>query len=222
MNSSCGTIYLVDRDKNFCQVTNYCLEQEGWNTTLFAQAEAAFQCIEDCPNLWILEVDGETGFDLMRAIKTATPQVPVLLMAQKEGLLDRVLGLELGCEDMVLKPFSPRELVLRIKRILTVNMAAENQKAVDSLQDYMVRWQERIVTDHDRTVSLTSKEFLLLECFYRNRGIALSREQILRHVWGEGYYGSDRVVDDLVRRMRRKLSRLRVETLYGYGYRLSV
>lgn len=222
METSRGMIYLVDKDEAFCRVTSYCLEQEGWRTQIFASADTAVEQVQDCPGLWIIEADNEGGFDLMRKVKAETQPVPVLLIAQRENLLDRVLSLELGCEDLVLKPFSPRELVLRIKRILADKTVAENRRAVDSLQDYMIKWQERIVMDHGQTVSLTSKEFLLLECFYWHKGLALSREQILRHVWGEGYYGSDRVVDDLVRRMRRKLSRLRVETLYGYGYRLSV
>ena len=222
MNSSHGNIYLVDEDDAFCQVAIYCLEQEGWRTTVFAAQDEPLAHAADCPGLWILDADSEGGFELLRAVKKAAPHIPVLLTAQKENLLDRVLGLELGCQDLVLKPFSPRELVLRIKRIFAQDAVAENKRAVDSLQDYMIRWQERVVLDQNRLVSLTSKEFLLLECFYRHKGMALSREQILRQVWGEGYYGSDRVVDDLVRRMRRKLSRLRVETLYGYGYRLSV
>ncbi len=222
VENSRGKIYLVDEDNSFCQVAAFCLEQEGWQVKSFAAQDSPQSYLNDHPKLWILDADSTIGFDMLRCVKKHTPNVPVLLTADRENLIDRALGLELGCQDMVLKPFSPREMVLRVKRILTNEPERDLLRSEDSLQDYVIHWQERVVLDGDQPVPLTSKEFLLLEYLYRYRGAALSREQILEQVWGEGYYGSERVVDDLVRRMRRKLGRLRVETLYGFGYRLSM
>ena len=136
--------------------------------------------------------------------------------------MDRTVGLEFGCDDFVVKPFSVRELVLRIRRIL--ERPQKTAKAYGNLvrmQDYLLDPNRRLVAWNNQYVDLTTKEFDLLMLFAQHKGMALSREQIIRFVWGENYFGSDRVVDDLIRRMRKKLKRLRVETLYGYGYRIT-
>ena len=116
--TSRGKIYLVDEDSSFCQMAAFCLEQEGWQLKSFTAHDGPQTHLHDHPKLWILDADSMIGFDMLRCVKKHTPNVPVLLTADRENLIDRALGLELGCEDMVLKPFSPREMVLRVKRIL--------------------------------------------------------------------------------------------------------
>lgn len=213
-------IYLMDEDASFSQVLAYCLEQEGWQVTCW-EAERPERGREAArPDLWVLDGDSPAGFHLMREIRRRDAAVPILLTLAKERVLDRVVGLELGCRDMVLKPFSPKELVLRIRRIFADAAPEEERTAERVLQNYRLRYGERTAVGPQGAVYLTNKEFSLLDCFARHKGMALSREQILHHVWGDGYFGSDRVVDDLVRRTRKKLTGLRVQTLYGYGYRV--
>jgi two-component system response regulator CssR len=178
--------------------------------------------VADRPNLWILDADGEEGFNLMRAVREDSSAVGIILTAERERIVDRVLGLELGCDDFVVKPFSPRELILRAKRVL--ERAEQTTKTLSHLiriQDYWLDLNRRVAVLDNQPVELTSKEFEALLLFARHRGMVLSRKQIIHHVWGADYFGSDRVVDDLIRRMRKKLEGLEVEAMYGYGYRIT-
>jgi two-component system response regulator CssR len=136
-----------------------------------------------------------------------------------------VVGLEMGSDDYISKPFLPRELVIRVKRILTrvygSSIAPFDSNQVVCIPPYIIDEQSRFVQKEDAScIDLTSKEFDLLLYLTKNRGQPLDREQIIGQVWGMDYFGSDRVVDDLVRRIRRKMPELRIETMYGYGYRM--
>lgn len=215
-------VYIVNSDETFGSVMAHCMEQEGWQVQVFADNSEPLSRVDDCPNLWILDADGEEWFKIMRKIKNGSNNVPVILTAEKEQIMNRVLGLEFGCEDFVVKPFLPREMILRIKRIFERTLLVEKQlqENIVKLQEFCLDSDNRVVTYYDQSVPLTAKEFSLLMLFCRHKGIALSREQIIRYVWGENYFGSDRVVDDLIRRMRKKIAKLKVETLYGYGYRI--
>lgn len=216
-------IYLLENNAAFRQVLMYCFEQEGWRVQSFGETDAPLARVRECPDLWILDADGEAGFRVMKAVKEQTADVPIILTSEKERIINRVLGLEFGCYDVVIKPFAPRELVLRVHRLI-LEHAKQSSLAIDrqmiKLQNYFIDLDQRVVSSDEGNFKLTSKEFELLYLLARNQGLALSREQIIRAIWGEGYYGSDRVVDDLMRRMRRKLKKLRVETLYGFGYRI--
>lgn len=216
-------VYLVDKDDMVRQLLRYYLEQEGWQVTaLEANEDLLMMKVADRPNLWILDADGEEGFKIMREIKKEPNDTKVILTAQREHIVDRVLGLELGCDDFVVKPFSPREIVLRAKRILDHNGQGQGKSGNNmiKLQEYWLDVDRRKAIHNNQQIELTTKEFELLLLFARHNGIVLSRQQIIRNVWGDDYFGSDRVVDDLVRRMRRKMQKIEVETLYGYGYRI--
>jgi two-component system response regulator CssR len=129
------------------------------------------------------------------------------------------MGLELGGDDYIGKS-SIRELVLRVKRLLQRAYPENNIKNLLEYNDYIIDFDRRIVKDNDEVINLTAKEYDLLTFLLKNKSKAFSRDQILDHVWGDEYFGSDRVVDDLMRRLRSKMTRLNVETIYGYGYRL--
>ena len=215
-------INLLDEDAAYSQVVAYCLEQEGWQVQCCSPEIKETWAQGDKPDVWVIDGDSAEGFQLMRELRHTESSVPVVLTMAKERVLDRVTALELGCHDLVLKPFSPKELVLRLRRILaSAKPNAKGEETERTLQSYRLCYKERSVIGELGPVYLTNKEFALLDCFAKHKGAALSREQILHHIWGESYFGSDRVVDDLVRRTRKKLYGLRVQTLYGYGYRVN-
>ena len=217
-------INLLDEDAAYSQVVAYCLEQEGWRVQCCSLDAREAWLYEEKPDAWVIDGDSPDGFRLMRELRRAENSVPIVLTMAKERLLDRVTALELGCQDLVMKPFSPKELVLRLRRVLAAvkpALSSSNKASERTLQAYRLCYEERSVVGELGAVYLTNKEFALMDCFAKNKGTALSREQILHHVWGDSYFGSDRVVDDLVRRTRKKLQGLRVQTLYGYGYRVN-
>lgn len=129
------------------------------------------------------------------------------------------MGLELGSDDYLAKPYSPRELILRVKAVLK---RRQQVSATDVLiyEPYEINLSKREIRFENEMIELTNKEFELLLFFLKNMNTAFAREEILKHVWGDNYYGSDRVVDDLLRRLRHKMPQLKIETIYGYGYRL--
>ncbi|SMC96217.1 response regulator transcription factor [Sporomusa malonica] len=215
-------VFLCENNETFAQMLTFYLEKEGWDVTIFSNDASSLLNVADCPNLWILDADGEEWVNIMRKIQKKSTQIPIILTSEHEKTINRVWGFELGCADFIVKPFMPKELVFRARKILNrceLGSASELTE-VARLQGYHLDLQRRIVLLDKLPVDLTSKEFELLCLFSRHKGIALSREQILKSVWGENYFGSDRVVDDLVRRVRRKLTDLEIDTVYGYGYRI--
>ena len=214
-------IYLVEDDENLNLVLTSYLENEGWQVSSLLNGEAAKKLIMDPPDLWILDImlPDIDGYELIREIKKDTPDVPVIFISARDADIDRVVGLELGGDDYLAKPFLPRELVIRAKNLL--NRLQPKLSIIDNLKPYVINHPSRIVSYMEDVIDLTSKEYNLLILFSENPNIALSRDQILNQVWGNDYFGSDRVVDDLVRRLRRKMPHLDVETIYGYGYRVN-
>ncbi|NLV88810.1 MAG: response regulator transcription factor [Tissierellia bacterium] len=214
-------IYLVEDDKNLNLVLSSYLEKEGWQVKSFFNGEEAMKNISNPPDLWVLDImlPDIDGYQLIKEIKNATPHIPVIFISARDADIDRVLGLELGSDDYLAKPFLPRELVIRARNLL--ERFNNKSYTIFNLPPYTINDSSRIVKLGDETIDLTSKEYDLLLYFAKNPNIALSREQILNHIWGDYYFGSDRVVDDLVRRLRKKVIELDIETIYGYGYRVN-
>lgn len=147
--------------------------------------------------------------------------MPVIFTSARDQDIDRIMGLELGSDDYISKPFSIRELMLRVKNLLNrVYAQNSNNENIVQYGDYRLDFDKRVVTLNDVNLNLTAKEYDLLLFLVKNKGKAFSRDQILDAVWGSEYFGSDRVVDDLMRRLRQKMPSLSVETIYGFGYRL--
>ncbi|MBM7702175.1 response regulator [Metabacillus iocasae] len=216
-------IYLVEDEKNLNEVLTLYLEKEGWNVTSFVTGEGARAAIHKQPHLWILDImlPDLDGYQLIREIK-AHSDVPVIFISARDADIDRVLGLEMGSDDYLAKPFLPRELVIRVQKLLTrVYGELDKKESPIILSPYTIEMEVRSVSDEHEQLDLTSKEFDLVLLFAKNQGQAFSREQILNRIWGEDYFGTDRVVDDLVRRLRKKMPHLRIETIYGYGYRMT-
>lgn len=128
------------------------------------------------------------------------------------------IGFRNGGDDYLIKPYSMKELVLRVNRIINRTYFKDLNKL--SYEKYLVNLNQRSVVKDDKSIKLTTIEFNLLELLLLNQNITLSRDTILEKVWGQDYFGSDRAVDDLVRRLRKKMPDLNLETIYGYGYRL--
>ncbi len=217
-------INLVEDDENLNKLLSSYLENEGWSVNAFLTGEGARKVINKLPHLWILDImlPDIDGYQLIKEIKNESSEVPVIFISARDADLDRITGLEKGSDDYLAKPFSPRELVIRVHKLLDrIYGEFENKDKLIQYNEYRVDLNKRVVYYFDTEVrDMTSLEFDLLVYLLRNKHQALSREQILDNIWGAGYYGRDRVVDDTIRRIRKKLPLLKLETLYGYGYRL--
>ncbi|MBM7605870.1 two-component system response regulator CssR [Metabacillus crassostreae] len=216
------TVYLVEDETNLNELLTMYLKNEGWSVSSFLTGEEARKLISQPPHLWILDImlPDIDGYQLIREIKAVTPEIPVIFISARDADIDRVLGLELGSDDYISKPFLPRELVIRVQKLLSRTYSEKEKHSLTSLPPYQIDEQVRLVYLNDKELTLTSKEFDLLQLFLHNQGQAFSREQILTSLWGDDYFGTDRVVDDLVRRLRKKMPDLKVETIYGFGYRM--
>jgi len=213
-------IYLVEDDKNLNLILSTYLKKEGWEVLSFFTGEEALNAINTPPDLWILDImlPDVDGYQIIKEIKYTTPHIPVIFISARDADIDRILGLELGSDDYLAKPFLPRELVIRTKKLL--ERVYKTPMEIINIPPYTIDEKSRRVKKEEEVINLTSKEFDLLAFFIKNRNQALSREQILKCLWGEDYFGTDRVVDDLVRRLRKKMPELNIETIYGYGYRM--
>lgn len=214
-------INVVEDEKDLNEVVRSYLEKEGYEVrSYYSYEEASAHLDDDDVHLWILDIMlGEnSGFDLIDQIKQKSPSTPVIFMSARDKDFDKIIGLEKGSDDYIAKPFYTKELVLRVNNIMRrVYQTGVNRLSVDG---YEIDENQRKVYFNDQEIDLTTKEFDLLLLFAKRQGIAFDREYILNEVWGEDYFGSDRVVDDTLRRLRKKMSDLNIHTIYGYGYRL--
>lgn len=214
------TIYLVEDEENLNHILTAYLKQEGWQIQSFFNGQSAREKIPDRPHLWVLDImlPDVDGFQLLKEIKAENEQTPVIFISARDADLDRIMGLEMGSDDYLAKPFLPRELVVRAGKLL--ERIYGKIEATFQYPPYVINEKKRTVIENGQLISLTSKEFDVLLLFIQNKGRAFSREEILELIWGIDYFGSDRVVDDLIRRLRKKLPQLHIETMYGFGYRL--
>ncbi len=165
-------------------------------------------------------LDDKSGFDLIDEIKIVSPEVPVIFMSARDQEFDRIIGLERGSDDYITKPFSPKELVLRVNAIIRRTYREDVSKRI-KVNTYEVDESSRMVYQNGNQIELTTKEFDLLLLFAQNQKTAFSREQIRAQVWKEdSYLVSDRVIDDTLRKLRKKLPDINISTIYGFGYRL--
>jgi two-component system response regulator CssR len=219
-------VYLVEDEENLNKVLTSYFQKEGWEVSSFLNGEALRPYMSVRPDLWVLDImlPDTDGFQLIREIKAIDPATPVIFISARDAELDRVIGLEMGSDDYLPKPFLPRELVIRarklLERIYESKRDLSGKNTVLQIGPYSIDEAKRSVSESSMYLDLTSKEFDMLMLFIHHQGQALSREQILQLVWGGEYFGTDRVVDDLIRRLRKKMPELKVETMYGYGYRM--
>jgi DNA-binding response OmpR family regulator len=225
VSTDLGTIVIVEDDPNISDLVDMYLRREGFRVIQATDGAGGLATIDrERPRLAILDVGlpGQMdGFELCRRVQ-ATKAVPVLMLTARDGEIDRVLGLELGADDYVTKPFSPRELVARVKAILRrVDGPAKDGPEVLTAGRVEVDTGRREARVDGQVVPLAAREFDLLQFLADNSGLALSRQQLLDGVWGAGWYGDERTVDVHVRQLRKKLGdALPLATVWGVGYRL--
>ena len=214
-------IYVVEDELDLANLVERYLINENYTVKTFGSGEDAMPFIGDNVDLWILDImlpGSINGYDLLRKIREVKPAMPVIYTSARDQDIDRVLGLELGSDDYIAKPYSLRELMLRVRNILSRKQASDIK--AQKVGPYLVDLEAHKVSLNNEEIILTSKEYDLLAMLLQNLGQAFSRGQILESVWGKEYFGSDRVVDDLMRRLRQKMPKLRIETVYGFGYRM--
>ena len=217
------TICYVEDEKDLSSLIKTYLEKAGYEVVCFSKGKDAIDYIGGRVDLWILDImleDDVNGYGIIKEIREKDKNIPVIFTSARDQDLDKILGLELGSDDYITKPFSPKELVLRVGNIIK---RVYSEKANDKIKYlcYDIDLDRRIVEKDNKEIKLTTLEFDLLLLFVNNIGKSFSREEILSSVWGNDYFGSDRVVDDLVRRLRKKMKKLNISTIYGYGYILS-
>lgn len=213
-------INVIDDEKQLNDLVRAYLEKEGYIVYSFYTYDEALLHCDDDVHLWIIDImlDRESGFELLNQIKEKKPEMPIVFMSARDQELDRIIGLEKGCDEYITKPFSTKEMVLRVQNIL--KRVYRNLPSLVEIDGYLIDEEKRKVIENDSEIELTTKEYELLVYFLKNKSLAISREQILSKVWEEFYYGSDRVVDDTLRRLRKKMPNLNIKTIYGFGYRL--
>jgi DNA-binding response OmpR family regulator len=220
------TVVVVEDDARIADLLDLYLREAGYRVLLAGTGERGLELIgQHRPVLAVLDIGlpGIDGFEVCRRIRQAS-ELPILFLTARDGEIDRVLGLELGADDYVTKPFSPRELVARVRAILRRGEAAARSAAPtvidvgDGIEVDLARREARVKGE---PVALATREFDLLAFLARNQGQALSRQQLLDGVWGVDWYGDERTVDVHVGQLRKKLGDdLPLATVWGIGYRL--
>lgn len=215
-------IVLVEDEKDLNSLIKTYLEKAGYEVVCFLNGEDAMNNTNMEAHLWILDImlgDDISGYDILKKIRETNEEIPVIFTSARDKDLDKIIGLELGSDDYITKPYSPKELVLRVNNIIKRVYSKDLQKLVYG--KYIIDVDKRCVYLNDEELNLTTLEFDLLYLLVTNKNKSFSRDDILNIVWGTDYFGTDRVVDDLVRRLRKKMPDIRLSTIYGYGYRLT-
>ena len=217
------TICLVEDEESLSNLIKLYLEKEGYKVIQLYNGQGALDYIGSKVNLWILDImlgDDVTGYDIIKEIRKKDENIPVIFTSARDKDIDKIIGLEMGSDDYLAKPYSPKELVLRVNKLIN-RIYKDNNNVLITYEPYEIDINKRVAKENNEEIKLTTLEFDLLVLLINNKNKTFSRDEILKGVWGEDYFGSDRAVDDLVRRLRKKMPKLNVSTVYGYGYRLS-
>jgi len=225
-------IYVVDDEQKIRELIKTYLLKEGFDVVDFADGISVFERFTiSPPDMLVMDImmPGMDGYSLCREIRK-TSDVPIIMVSAKDDEVDRIIGLELGSDDYISKPFSPRELVARVKTIFRrikdePPEKVEIQKNEIACRDIVVFPDERRVTRNNTDIDLTAKEYDFLVYLVKNKNKVFTREQLINSIWGYDFIGDTRAIDDLVKRVRKKLehesSTLEITTVWGYGYKIS-
>lgn len=219
-------ILVVDDEENIRELCRMYLDREGYRVAAAADGEQALRMIKDHqPALVILDLmlPGLDGFEVCRRTRQFS-DVPILMLTARDDDIDKIVGLEVGADDYLTKPFNPREMIARVKAILRRTGERPRQEGMPiQVGDVALDPSRREVSVAGQMVDLRAKEFDLLHAFLQNEGIVLTREKLLDQVWGYDYYGQTRTVDVHVAHIRKKLSgsdHVKIVTVTGVGYKL--
>jgi two-component system alkaline phosphatase synthesis response regulator PhoP len=221
-------ILVAEDDRDIAELIAHYIHKQGWTTHLAATGDEALAYVRRQPvDLVILDLmmPGLSGLEICRALRgeKATEAIPIIMVTARAEETDRIVGLEIGADDYLSKPFSPNELVARIRALMRRSKRGDSPIATLSFGSIVMDLSRHTVTDAGRDVKLTAKEFLLLQYLLEHRGRVLSRDLLLGDVWGYRYTGGTRTVDVHVRRLREKLPALveALVTVKQFGYKLA-
>jgi len=221
-------ILLVDDEVSIIQLAQLYLEREGFRVISANDGQAALDAVvRQNPALMVLDVmlPELDGFEVCRRLRADDSPVAILMLTARDDDIDKIVGLELGADDYLTKPFNPRELVARVKAILRRDVRVSQPASVAiHLGDLSIDPASREVSIGESPIDLRAKEFDLLYTLAENRGRVLSREKLLELAWGFDFYGQTRTVDVHIAHLRKKMgdSKVRIETVTGIGYKLAV
>lgn len=223
-------IFVIDDDVNIRQLIVRYLEKEGYKVSGFESADEVLDAFgHGAPDALVLDImmpGSMDGLDLCKKIRTFS-EVPIIFVSAKDEAVDRIIGLELGADDYLSKPFSPRELLVRLKiifrRIDPLTITTQ-ESTFYRVKDLRIDDSKRVCQVNDIELSLTNNEYMLLFYLVKNKNISFTRESLIQNIWGYDYVGESRMIDDLVKRLRKKLknagSAAEITTVWGYGYRI--
>ncbi|MCB2222908.1 MAG: response regulator transcription factor [Actinobacteria bacterium] len=219
-----GTVLLIEDEEAIADLVRMYFEQEGYRLVHAPDGESGLDALKDRnPRAVLLDLGlpGIDGIEVCRRIR-AQSDVPVIMLTARDAEVDKIVGLEIGADDYVTKPFSPRELVARVRAVLRRSEDAPRAPAVIEADGWEIDSGRREARPPEGDpVRPTAREFDLLWYLAENRGLVLSRSQILEAVWGYEYFGETRTVDVHVRQLRKKLDGIPIETVWGVGYRMT-
>jgi DNA-binding response OmpR family regulator len=234
MEASTKLIFVIDDDPTIRMIIERYLLQEGFRVMTFDSGNHVMEAFhEHKPNMLIMDImmPGINGYELCKKIR-AESDVPIIMVSAKDEEVDKIVGLELGSDDYLSKPFSPRELVARVKTVFrrasdTFNShdSEADSTEIKEFQDIKIILDERRVLCKEEEIPLTTKEYDLFSYLLIHQPKVFTREQLLNQVWGYDYIGDVRAIDDLVKRIRKKLTQansiVEIKTVWGYGYKIS-
>jgi len=221
------SILVVDDEKRIVEIVRAYLEREGYRVTAAYEGDTALEMARrEHPDLVVLDLmlPGVSGWDICRALRKES-NVPIIMLTARDDVTDRVVGLELGADDYVTKPFEPKELVSRVKAVLRRSGAARPSSAVLRVGDLSIDVEKRLVFRGDEAIELTPTEFDLLRVLAEHPGRVYTRMQLLDSVQGDAFEGYERTMDSHVKNLRRKVEPdpehpSRIITVYGVGYKV--
>jgi len=221
-----NTIFVVDDEENIRQLIMQYLQNEGYVVEAFGNVEDLSRRLETSyPDMLILDImlPGQDGLQFCRDFRQHS-RIPIIFISARRKALDRIAGLEIGGDDYLPKPFSPRELVARVRSVFRRTMVPPDPQPYMLAGNLKLVTQDRLVLIDGEEISLSSKEYDLLALLIQHPQRTFNRQELLDRIWGYDYEGSERAVDDLIKRLRRKLnesnSKTNIKTIWGYGYRL--
>ncbi len=219
-----GIVLLIEDEEEIAGLLQLVFEKEGFRLLHAESGEKGLEILtERAPRAVLLDLGlpGMDGTEVCRRIRSKS-DVPIIMLTARDDEVDKVVGLEIGADDYVTKPFSPREVVARVKAVLRRSEQAPAAPAAITVADFEIDSGRRQVrTPAGEVVEPTAREFDLLWHLAHNRGIVLSRAQLLEAVWGYDYFGESRTVDVHVRQLRKKLEGIPIETVWGVGYKMA-
>ncbi|MCD6322194.1 MAG: response regulator transcription factor [Clostridiales bacterium] len=221
-------VLIIDDDRNICELVSLYLLKEGYEVIVAFDGREGLEKFEsDNPDIIILDImmPGMDGWEVCRTIKKKYT-TPILMLSAKGETFDKVLGLELGADDYIVKPFDPKELVARVKAVLRRSLGTRENPNEIVLHDLVVNKDNYSVILKGKALDMPPKEFLLLYQFVSNPNTVFTRENLLHSIWGYDFYGDSRTVDVHIKRLREKINignpTWELKTVWGIGYKFEV